>query len=708
MADYYDLHVPGANNYLANGLWHHNSGKTEAASDWMDKHMLGPPCDPRLPGGHRAAIVAPTLGDAWEACVVGPSGLQMLNPEVQAITARGGTIVRWPNGAEAKLFGTQTVKDVDRLRAGGNRSLLVGTPVLTRRGWQRIERIWPGEEVWTRQGWKRVTRRWNNGWSQVWKVTLTDGKVLWADPDHKLATVGGMITAWDASPGCRLVTWQTSLSSMGSAGTNGRAVTTQTAAAGFSTDTCGSKPMGRSHPGMTSTIGTKTEATTVSTTSSWLRNQAISPVIHVQRNGTQPEAGLPLPVASLLLPNAHASNAARATGGLYLPDSAPTLALSGTTTEPVPAATTSNEPAPCVADRSRSSRVSSTGAAGLFALGTVATVEPTSFAAPVYDLEVEEAHEYVAAGVIVSNCAAWCEELSAWPRLSEAWENLDFGLRIGPHPQRVASTTPKVRTLIKDLVVRAKHGRKVALTRARTIDNPHLHPAVLERLLERYAGTRIGRQELDAELLEDVEGALWTLDMIEEFRWRGEWVEAASGEIVPNIPPLKRLGIGVDPSGGAAEIGIVVAGLGTDLRAYVLADLSLKATPAKWGQTVVDAYHDNEGDKVVAEVNYGGDLVVRNIEAIDPNVPIEVVHATRGKVRRAEPIVTKYQKGRVVHVGTFPTLEGEQTTWIDEPGAPSPNRMDAAVWVLWWLLIGRPPKRGRGHAQQIVAARIEP
>lgn len=388
--------------------------------------MQGPPCDRRIPGGHRAAIVAPTMGDAWDACVAGPSGLQMLNPDVEGLTTRGTTIVRWPNGAEARLFGAHTKNDVDRLRAGGNR------------------------------------------------------------------------------------------------------------------------------------------------------------------------------------------------------------------------------------------------------------------------------------------CAAWCEELASWPRLDEGWEHLDLGLRLGENPRRVASTTPKVRQVIKDLVARGKHGRDVALTRASTRDNPHLHEKVKIRLYDKYEGTRLGRQELDAELLEDVEGALWKLSYIEEDRWRGEWAELDTGLLVPVLPRLKRLGVAVDPPGGATECGIVAAGLGEDGRAYVLEDYSLQAAPAVWAKTAIDAYHVREADRLVAEVNYGGDLVTSNIEAVDPSVAIKIVHATRGKTRRAEPVVTKYQRHQVVHVGTFPAMEDEMTTWVDEPGAPSPNRLDALVWILWWLLIGNPPRQGSTHGKQIAEARFGP
>lgn len=370
------------------------AGKTDAAAHYTDQHVKGPACLPGIPGGHRLAIIAPTLGDALEACVNGPSGLKAHNPGITSASSMGGTFVRWPSGAQAKLFGASTPEDVERLRAGGNR------------------------------------------------------------------------------------------------------------------------------------------------------------------------------------------------------------------------------------------------------------------------------------------CFAWCEELAAWRQLEECWDHLQFGLRLGPHPRAVASTTPKPRKLLRSML----SDPKVAVTRATTHDNPHLAAMVRDRLERRYAGTRLGRQELGGELLEDVEGALWTYAMIEDRR---------------AAPDLTRVVVGVDPSGGANEQGIVVAGLGVDGRGYVLADRSCALSPAGWGARAVQAYIDLAADKIVAERNFGGDMVLATVQtaakSMGVSVSVKMVTASRGKAARAEPISALYEQGRVSHVEPFTELEDQMCTWTPESGT-SPDRLDALVWALTELM---PPDGGR-------------
>ena len=357
--------------------------------------MLGPPCLPGLPGGHRVAIVAPTLGDATEACVNGPSGLRKHHPGVRLVSRLGGTFVVWPSGAEAKLFGAYGPEDVERLRAGGNR------------------------------------------------------------------------------------------------------------------------------------------------------------------------------------------------------------------------------------------------------------------------------------------CWAWCEELAAWPKLDDCYDHLQFGLRLGPHPRAVASTTPKPRTLIKALVADRAH---VAVTRATTADNPHLAERVRERYYARYGGTRLGRQELGGELLDEIEGALWTLAMLDDRR-------AAP-------PDLARCVVAVDPSGGSDpendEQGIVACGLGADGRGYVLADRSCKLSPDGWGRRAVQAYVDFSADAIIGEANYGGDMVAAVVKtaarAMGVSVVYKAVHASRGKAVRAQPISALYEQGRVSHCEVLAELEEELTSWTPESGR-SPNRLDALVWALTELMV---------------------
>lgn len=378
------------------------TGKTDGGARYVLDHVAGPACNPRIKGGHRVAIIAPTLGDAANSCVTGPSGLQAHDRRVRLSTGPGGTVVRFHNGSRAKLFGAHTEADVDRLRAGGN------------------------------------------------------------------------------------------------------------------------------------------------------------------------------------------------------------------------------------------------------------------------------------------NCLVWLEEWAAMRYAAGAYEQAAFGLRVGPHPHFIATTTPKplpvLRTALADTAT--------LLTRGRTSEATHLPQAVRDRLEAKYANTRMGRQEMDGELLDDIEGALWKLLLIEQER-------------VPDtdVPALRRIVVAVDPNvGGPDEAGIVVVGLAADRRpdasdrladhAYVLEDASGPFTSSEgWARRAVEAYHHWRADAVVAEVNNGGDMVGITIRQYDPAVSYREVRATRGKVRRAEPIVGLYEQRRVHHAGVFPRLEDQMTTWTD--GASySPDRLDALVWGLTDVMLG--------------------
>ncbi len=267
---------------------------------------------------------------------------------------------------------------------------------------------------------------------------------------------------------------------------------------------------------------------------------------------------------------------------------------------------------------------------------------------------------------------AWCDELAAW-RYDEAWTNLMLGLRLGDDPRAVVTTTPKPRRLLRELIA----DPNVAVTRGTTYENANnLAPAFLDAIVKRYEGTRIGRQELDAELLEDAEGALWTRSMIEAAR-------------VVAAPSLKRIVVAIDPAvssgDGADETGIVAAGLGHDGFAYVLADRSGRMRPHEWASRAIEIYRVLGADRIVAEKNQGGDLVEATLRVVDPSVSYKGVHATHGKLVRAEPIAALYEQGRVRHVGAYPALEDQMCAWTGEGG--SPDRLDALVWAISELML---------------------
>lgn len=284
---------------------------------------------------------------------------------------------------------------------------------------------------------------------------------------------------------------------------------------------------------------------------------------------------------------------------------------------------------------------------------------------------------------------AWCDELAAW-RYPQAWDMLMFGLRLGHDPRVVVTTTPRPIKLLRDLLA----DPKVVVTRGRTEENArNLAPAFLEQIVRRYQGTRLGRQELDGELLDDMPGALWTHGLIDAAR-------------VMQAPDLARIVVAIDPAvsshEGADETGIIVAGTDKDGHGYVLADASGRYAPAEWARAAIAAYAAHRADRIVAEVNNGGDMVEATLRVVDPSVPYAAVHAARGKVARAEPVAALYEQGRVHHLGALPLLEDQMCAFVS--GAPgsfdraaagySPDRVDALVWALSDLLLAPMPAAG--------------
>lgn len=288
---------------------------------------------------------------------------------------------------------------------------------------------------------------------------------------------------------------------------------------------------------------------------------------------------------------------------------------------------------------------------------------------------------------------AWCDELGKWKHAQETWDMLQFGLRLGTDPRQVVTTTPRAIPLLKAII--ADPG--TVATRLSTAANAgNLAPGFIKAMAARYGGTRLGRQELDGELIEDREDALWSREMLERLRIR-------------QPGPLGRIVVAVDPP--AAEraknscCGIVVAGMeAAEMknggRAVVLADLSVaNASPGTWGEAVVRAVKRFQADRVVAEVNQGGDMVTAILRTIDPALPVTTVRATRGKYLRAEPVAALYEQGRVVHAGTFAALEDQMCDFGPDglSGGRSPDRLDALVWALTSLMLagqGEPRVRG--------------
>lgn len=280
---------------------------------------------------------------------------------------------------------------------------------------------------------------------------------------------------------------------------------------------------------------------------------------------------------------------------------------------------------------------------------------------------------------------AWADEVAAWRRIKESWDNLMFCMRIGNNPQVVVTTTPRPIKEFKDvLALSTTH-----VTTESTLANVHnLAPQWADQVISVYKGSRLGRQEIYGEVLDDNPNALWSREIIDETRSEGK-IPDLDRIVVAVDPPAADLTQG-DPDRSMAECGIVVAGRhGTKSsvksHAYVLDDLSMeRAMPHEWGAQVVAAYYKWGASAVIAEGNNGGAMVKFAIQAQDPNVPVEIVHASRGKTTRAEPVSLLYNNKRIHHVQNFAELEDQMCEW--EPGMPSPDRMDAAVWALTDLI----------------------
>jgi phage terminase large subunit-like protein len=279
--------------------------------------------------------------------------------------------------------------------------------------------------------------------------------------------------------------------------------------------------------------------------------------------------------------------------------------------------------------------------------------------------------------------AAWCDELAKWRQAQAAFDMLQFGLRLGARPRQLVTTTPRPTALIKRLVA----DPKTRLTRAGTDANrDFLSPVFLDNVVGRYAGTRLGRQEISGEIIEERPDALWKRAMIESARVEG-------------APPLPRIVVGVDPPAthkpGADACGIVAAGKAADGMFYVIEDGSVAGlSPSGWGAKAVALYHRHKADALVVEVNMGGDMVRTVLAQVDASVAVKEVVATRGKWLRAEPVATLYEQGKVHHVGAFPKLEDEMCDFgLDGlSSGRSPDRLDALVWAITALMMRERPE----------------
>lgn len=263
---------------------------------------------------------------------------------------------------------------------------------------------------------------------------------------------------------------------------------------------------------------------------------------------------------------------------------------------------------------------------------------------------------------------AWVDEICAFRYPQEAWDNLAFGMRLGTNPQTVITTTPKPIKVLKEIM----EDPSTAITKGNTYENrDNLPESFFRQIISRYEGTRLGRQEINADILDDNPNALWQRSIIDKYR-------------VVKYPALKSIVVGVDPeatsSEQSAETGIIAVGYGEDEHWYVLDDKTIKGLPNDWGSSAVALYHKLTANTIVVEINQGGDMCEFVIHTIDRYVPVTKVRASKGKYTRAEPVSALYEQGKVHHVGFFAELEDQLCEW--EPGNNSPDRLDALVWAI--------------------------
>lgn len=277
--------------------------------------------------------------------------------------------------------------------------------------------------------------------------------------------------------------------------------------------------------------------------------------------------------------------------------------------------------------------------------------------------------------------AAWCDELAAWNRDRDTWDMLQFCLRLGKHPQVCVTTTPKPTKLVRDIL----KNPKTTVTYGSTFDNSaNLASTYLEAVKSQYEGTRLGRQELYAEILDEASGALWSRGLLST-------CEIEVDDPLEFSQTLARVVVSVDPAVSANSesdmTGIIVAGQDVNGICYILKDATDRFTPEGWAARAIELYHEYGADRIVAERNQGGEMVRYTFKTVDETIPIKLVHASRGKFARAEPVSALYERGRVKHVKGLDALEDQMVQWEPLGSIGSPDRLDAMVWAVTELAL---------------------
>lgn len=600
-------------------------GKTRSGAEWIRD---------RVESGvaKRIILAGPTSDDLRDTMLEGESGLIEISPPWnKPVYVANKSQVTWPNGAKALCI---TAEKPDKFR--GKQCFVRGTMITTARGLIPIENVSVGDMVQTRVGLRRVNDVMTSE-RRVGRVTFSNGSELVGTYEHPVRTGGGWCQLGSLSKDSKMWCGEPARTDMSS----GTRMVVNT----FSIASFGSVNMAPSQQDGRSTIKTEIAPTMRSKTwSAYRRERTTTDTLSRGLNSR--------------------SLVRSAADRLCESDPDSRRCVQGVSKkEPM-------MPGRALVDATIAARSSCQGSV-VTAVSVVSTWEHVGVRT-VFNLEVGGKHEYFANGILVHNCDTfWADELAAW-RYPEAWHQLQLGFRIGSNPRGIVTTTPRPIKLVKDLL--ARRAADVAVTRGTTYENrANLAAAFYSQVIRQYEGTRLGRQELDAELLDDNPGALWQRTRIDELR-------------VTTVPALRRVVVGVDPAVSSNpdsnETGIVIAGLGVDGHGYVLDDLSGIYKPHEWAARVVVGFDRHNSDRVVGEVNNGGDLVESNVRTARATIPFTAVHASRGKQTRAEPLSALYEQGRVHHVGTLAKLEDQMCAWDPVNDDFSPDRVDALVWAL--------------------------
>lgn len=647
---------------LAGRGWGKTKAGVETVREWVKQ------------GNGIIHCVAPTKGDVRKVMVEGDSGLLNVCWKGDK-THRGAAMgypnwsptnntLTWENGAKAVFF---SAEDPERLRGPQAHKawcFIAGTKVLTNAGEAPVEGITVGTLVQTSKGIHPVVATSKRPMT-VGQVVFSDGRTLTGTYDHPIMTEGGQwVPLGDLEWGDKVCAIDVLSSkerrSTATAGdtTSGPGTTAGKVTRGLSgcIGLFGRALWDRSLRGIISITRTVTGSTTTSTTSnaSLVNTTAGTTTLNeVVSQGSQN----PTVSSNALIATQRSLGSRLSTAKTWFVS---LVALKGLKRSEKP-----SEAAASVVRHSDQGLETT-------ALSVVSTWRPRG-EQYVYNLQVDEVHEYIANGVLTHNC----DEICAWNNAQDTWDMMQFGLRLGQHPQTLVTTTPKTTKLIRNILA----DDKTIISRGSTYDNAaNLAGTFLEAVRKQYEGTRLGRQELYAEILDEASGALWSRSLL------------ASCEVDrEDVPDLNRIVVSLDPaitSNAESDMtGIVVAGVDINGTAYVLEDATGRYTPQQWASKAVELYNRYEADRVVAEKNQGGDMVKHTLLTECPTLPIRLVHASRGKMARAEPVSALYEQGRVKHVKGLNELEDQMVTWEPLGSLGSPDRLDSLVWSITDLLL---------------------